>query len=382
MKIILSLLLTLIIHSVYAQTDPKALFVSGENGYKSYRIPSLIKTAKGSLLAFCEGRKEGAGDAGNIDVLMKMSTDDGKTWSEQTVIWNDDANTCGNPCPVVDEETGAILLLLTHNRGDVSEGDIITKKSESTRTVWVARSTDDGQSWTQPTEITSTTKKPDWGWYATGPGVGIQIKHGPRKGRLVIPCDFSYHDPKGNLRKGPFEYGSHVIYSDDHGQTWLLGGTITPKMNECQVVEIADGNGTLLINMRSYQGRGVRAQAFSYDGGISWTQPQDTPELTEPICQASLLRYSWKTRKTKNTLLFLNPASTTTRHNLSLRASFDDGKTWPVIKTIFPGPSAYSCMATTGNGNILCLYEGGEKGPYEKIVLQEISPKWLFSQNQ
>jgi sialidase-1 len=382
MKAFLSILLPFFIHSVSAQTNPKALFVAGENGYKSYRIPALIKTAKGSLLAFCEGRKDGAGDAGDIDVLMKRSTDNGKTWSEQTVVWNDGANTCGNPCPVLDEETGTIMLLLTHNRGDVPEGDIITKNSESTRTVWVSRSNDDGQRWTPPTEITSTTKKPDWGWYATGPGIGIQIKHGPRKGRLVIPCDFSYNDPKGNLRKGPFEYGSHVIYSDDHGQTWLLGGTITPKMNECQLVELADENGTLLINMRSYQGRGVRAQAYSYDGGSSWTQPLDIPELTEPVCQASLLRYSWKSRKSKNVLLFLNPASTNRRHNLTLRASFDDGKTWPAIKTIFPGPSAYSSMATTVKGNILCLFESGEKGPYENITLHEISPKWLLSRNQ
>jgi sialidase-1 len=380
MKIRFPILLAFMCHYAFAQPEQKALFVSGENGYQSYRIPVLIKTAKGSLLAFCEGRKNGTSDAGDIDVLMKRSTDDGKTWSEQTVVWDDGTNTCGNPCPVLDEETGALLLLLTQNRGDVSEKDIVTKQSESTRTVWVSQSTDDGLNWTKPSDITSTTKKPEWGWYATGPGIGIQIKHGPRKGRLVIPCDFSYNDPKGKVKNGPFEYGSHAIYSDDHGQTWQLGGTITPKMNECQVVELADGNGTLRMNMRSYFGRGVRAQALSYDGGISWTQPEDSPELTEPVCQASLIRYAWKSRKTRNTLLFLNPASTTKRHNLTLRASFDDGKTWPVIKTIFPGPAAYSSMATTSKGNILCLYEAGEKSPYEKIILQEISYKSLFAE--
>lgn len=362
--------------------ETRTLFRAGEDGYESYRIPSLIKAKNGALIAFCEGRKEGAGDAGDIDLLMKRSTDNGKTWSPQLVVWDDGTNTCGNPCPVLDEQTGEILLLLTHNRGDVSEKDIITKKSSSTRTVWLSRSSDNGATWATPVEITQTTKKPEWGWYATGPGVGIQIKNGPRQGRLVIPCDFSYDDPNGKVRNGPFEYGAHAIYSDDHGKTWQLGGTITSKMNECQVVEIADGNGTLLMNMRSYFGHGRRAQSLSYDGGESWTAPQDIDELVEPVCQASIIRYRRPNAKVTGTLLFLNPASTTRRHNLTLRASFDEGKTWPVIKTIFPGPSAYSSMVALPDGNILCLYEAGKTGPYEQIVLQTITPKWLFGDDK
>src|SRR5690606_27875764 len=206
------------IHSV----DSMALFISGTDGYDTYRIPAMVTTNEGTLLAFCEGRKEGRGDAGYIDIVLKRSTDNGKTWSEQMVLWDDEDNTCGNPCPVVDEETGEIHLLLTHNLGSDHESDIIHKTSESTRTVWVMKSSDDGKIWTDPQDITSTTKKKEWGWYATGPGNGIQIKHGPRKGRLVIPCDHSYDDPEGNVRNGPYEYGSHAIYSDDHGKTWQL----------------------------------------------------------------------------------------------------------------------------------------------------------------
>lgn len=358
--------------------ETRALFIAGEDGYKSYRIPSLIRAKNGALIAFCEGRREGAGDAGDIDLLMKRSTDDGKTWGPQTVIWDDGANTCGNPCPVLDEQTGEIFLLLTHNRGDAPEKDIIAKKSGSTRTVWLSRSSDNGATWAKPVDITQTTKKPEWGWYATGPGVGIQIRNGPRKGRLVIPCDFSYDDPNGKVRNGPFEYGAHAIYSDDHGKTWQLGGTITPKMNECQVVEIADGNGTLLMNMRSYFGHGRRAQSVSYDGGESWTAPEDIPELVEPVCQASLIRYHWPDAKGRSTMLFLNPASTSKRHNLTLRASFDEGKTWRVLRTIYPGPSAYSSMVALPHGNILCLFEAGKTGAYEQIVLQTITPKWIF----
>ncbi|MCF0074700.1 glycoside hydrolase [Dyadobacter sp. CY261] len=381
-KTFLILTLLAITSAAFSQSDPdlQTLFTAGENGYKSYRIPALIRSKSGVLIAFCEGRKEGAADAGDIDLLMKRSTDHGKTWSSQAVVWDDGPNTCGNPCPVLDEETGEILLLLTHNRGDVPEKDIITKKSASTRTVWLSRSGDHGASWTKPVDITQTTKKPEWGWYATGPGIGIQIKNGPRKGRLVIPCDFSYDDPNGKVRNGPFEYGSHAIYSDDHGKTWQLGGTITPKMNECQVIEVADGNGTLLMNMRSYFGHGRRAQSVSYDGGVSWTAPEDVPELVEPICQASILRYTYKSgKRNRNTMLFLNPASSTKRHNLTLRASFDEGKTWPVIRTISAGPSAYSSLAALPDGRILCLYECGKTGSYEQIVLQSITPEWLFS---
>lgn len=357
-----------------AQVDRLNLFTSGENGYSSYRIPSIITTTKGSLIAFCEGRKE-AGDAGDIDLLFKRSVDGGKTWSTQKIIWDDGINTCGNPCPVVDKRTGEIWLLMTHNNGDDTESNIIQKKSQDTRTVWVCESKDDGISWSKPADITAETKKSSWGWYATGPGVGIQINYGPHKGRLVIPCDHSYNDQNGKVAKGPYEYGDHIIYSDDHGKTWKLGGSIIPKVNECQVVEMADGNGTLLMNMRSYFGRKCRTQAISYDGGMSWTSPKDVPELVEPVCQAAILRYSWPDAHHKSILLFLNPASTNGRHNMAIRVSYDEGKTWPVIKTLYAGPSAYSCMTVLLNGEIACLYEAGKHNPYENIIFEKIKLK-------
>ncbi len=376
--------------SGFRQTE---LFRSGEDGYNTYRIPAIVTTKDGTLLAFCEGRKDHGGDAGDIDILVKRSEDGGETWSAQQLIWDDGPNTCGNPCPVVDEETGDIFLLMTHNLGKDHESDIIKGTAESTRTVWVAKSSDDGRSWTKPRNITSTTKKKEWGWYATGPGVGVQIKHGPYKGRLVIPCDHSYDDPKGNVRGGPYEYGAHAIYSDDHGETWKLGEPIRPKVNECQVVELADGNGTLLMNMRSYFNRGFRTHATSFDGGITWTAPEDAPPLVEPVCQAAILRYSWPSagpdpnrrwsrkadrRGQKSVLLFLNPASTSKRHNMAIRASFDEGKTWPVIQTLYTGPSAYSSLGKLPDGTIVCLYEAGEKRPYERIIFQKLDPNDLL----
>ena len=128
----------------HAKLDTFSLFVSGTDGYKSYRIPAIVTTTKGTLLAFCEGRKNNAADAGDIDMLLKRSTDGGRTWSAQQVIWDDSTNTCGNCCPVVDEITGDICLLMTHNLGDDKEKDIIKKVSRSTRTVWISKSKDDG----------------------------------------------------------------------------------------------------------------------------------------------------------------------------------------------------------------------------------------------
>lgn len=353
------------------------LFEAGKEGYSSYRIPSIIKTNRGTLIAFCEARKDGAGDTGNIDIVMRRSIDGGKTWSPQRVLWDDLDNTCGNPCPVFDEETGAIWLLMTHNLGKDHEKDIIQKTSQSTRTVWIMASFNDGLNWNYPKDITSTTKKPEWGWFATGPGNGIQIKHGPRKGRLVVPCDFSYDLPDSTGTLGAHEYGSTVIYSDNHGRTWKLGGTIMPKMNECQVAEIDDKNGTLLISMRSYTNEGLRAQAISYDGGESWTTPKSVPDLVDPVCQASLFRYSWKEKNSKSTLLFLNPASPSIRHNMSIRASFDEGKSWPVIKTLFKGHSAYSSLTALNDGTIAALYEGGLRTPYDFIRFETVNPSFL-----
>jgi sialidase-1 len=283
--------------SITAKLEEHTLFEKSTNGYHTYRIPSLITTPKGTVLAFCEGRKSGGGDTGDIDLLVKRSIDNGSTWSEQQVVWDDSTNVCGNPCPVVDASTGTIFLLMTWNRGDDGETDIIHKTSQDTRRVFVTKSTDEGKTWSQPEDITQTTKLPEWGWYATGPGVGIQMQHGPHKGRLVIPANHSYDDAEGNLRDGSFEYGAHVIYSDDHGQTWELGGVIRPKMNESQIFEAADGEGTLVMNMRSYLGNNRRAQAISKDGGETWTAPKDVPDLIEPVCQASVVRYSWPEKK-------------------------------------------------------------------------------------
>lgn len=340
------------------------IFRAGEGGYHTYRIPSLIVARDGTLLAFCEGRKRGRSDSGDIDIVLRRSFDNGASWEQMQIVAEDGPNTVGNPCPVVDRDTGTIWLLMTRNLGEDTESEIVDGRSKGTRTVWVTGSDDGGAHWTPMVEITSHVKKADWTWYATGPGVGIQT----RTGRLIIPCD--------HIVAGTKEYYSHVIYSDDHGRTWRLGGSAGPGVNECQVVELE--NGTLMLNMRNYnkKERNVRAVAESRDGGLTWSRLRYDRALVEPICQASLLRYTVRPAFAKNRLLFSNPASTR-REKMTVRLSYDEGKTWPVAKVLHSGPAAYSCLAVLRDMTIGCLYERGDRHPYEKITFARFGLEWL-----
>src|SRR5699024_6413617 len=187
------------------QVFTKNLWEEGKGEYDSYRIPSIIVTENGTLLAFAEGRKE-PGDAGNIDLLLRRSFDNGKTWTEPQVVWDDGSNTCGNPTPVVDRKTGRIWLFATWNLGEDSEQEIIQQTSKNTRRPYVMYSDDDGKTWSEPRELTDCCKEPSWGWYATGPGIGIQLKHGQYKGRLVIPANHSYNEPDSDVYQ---RYGSY-----------------------------------------------------------------------------------------------------------------------------------------------------------------------------
>lgn len=297
------------------------VYAAGQGGYHTYRIPALIVSAKGTLLAFCEGRREGSGDAGDIDVVVRRSFDRGKTWLPLQVVADEGGDTIGNPTPVVERKTGAIYLLLTRNPGRVTESQIL-QGAAPPRTVWITHSTDDGATWSRPAEITAQVTRPGWTWYATGPGNGIQL----RGGRLVVPCNHSIREG------GSF---SHVIYTDDRGATWHIGGVAGGKTNESAVAELR--NGDLLLNMRSYHGRNRRAIERSQDGGLTWGPLEFDAALVEPVCQASLVAAAPAGKRSDGRLLFSNPAATT-RTRLTVRFSQDDGRTWFASRLVEEGP--------------------------------------------
>ncbi len=347
--------------------EQNTVFSSGTDGYHTYRIPSLLVTQQGTVLAFCEGRKTGRHDSGDIDLLVKRSLDGGRTWSDQTVVWDDGLNTCGNPCPVIDQNTGRIVLLMTWNTGDDTEREIIDQTAGDTRRVFVTWSDNDGRDWAPPEEITGDVKQSDWTWYATGPGVGIQLLTANNRGRLVVPCD--------HIEAGTKKRYSHVIYSDDFGKSWEIGGrTPSAGFNECQVIELKDGR--LLLNMRNYRRKFLRAVSTSNDGGITWSAVSFDSTLVGPVCQASLVRCPGCING-KAGVLFSNPADSTRRMNMTVRLSTTEGKTWPYRRLIEPGPSAYSCLAVLPSGDFGCLYECGPDSLYQKIRMARFNLSWL-----
>jgi sialidase-1 len=300
----------------------------------------MVLSGRGAILAFCEGRKTGIFDHGNIDIVLKRSLDQGRTWGPLQVIQSKGFQTWGNPAPVADRNTGRVWLLFTLN---------------NTR-VLVTSSDDDGVTWAPPREITSDVKRPDWTWYATGPGHAIQLS----SGRLLVPCDH-------RTAQGMF---SHVIYSDDHGRTWKLGGVLDQGTDECMAVETGDN--LIYLSMRNLYGRKRRASAWSDDGGLVWSKVRIEEELIDPVCQASIIRVSAGDGRGKDRILFLNPASPK-RENLSIRVSDDEGKSWSAPRTIYRGPGAYSDLVVFPGPAAGAIYENGKLWPYSKISFARLS---------
>ena len=356
--------------------DEQVVFSAGEGEYHTYRIPALLPTPTGALIAICEGRRFGRGDSGAIDLVVKRSEDSGKTWSALQVVWRDGGNTCGNPCPVVDAGTGRVVLPMTWNSGEDHGRELHRGTGKGTRKVFLANSDDDGESWSAPREITAQAKSPDWWWYATGPGVAIQLRHGTHAGRLVVPANHT------SERDG---FAAHAILSDDGGESWTRSSVIAPACNESQVVELEDER--LMMSSRSQsftnaERTGYRSISFSSDGGKTWSAPKPDPHLGDPQVQASLIRYSWPDTGSAGRLLFANPAPRVSRERgdrirMTVRLSQDDGRTWPVRRLIHQGPAAYSSLARLPDGAVGLLYEAGRDGPYEGIRLARFSLEWL-----
>lgn len=328
------------------------VYAAGVDGYHTYRIPALLVSSPGTLLLFCEGRRHGQGDHGDIDLLLKRSFDQGRTWTSQQVVHSEPGEvTMGNPCPILDRDTGIIHLLFTRDN----------------LRLFHTLSRDDGQTWDQPREWTSILDTMDYDWkrIATGPVHGIQTQDGA----LVAPLWASRKTVREILDQ-PWKrnYRAGVIRSQDGGKSWFMGGLVPDSLsclNECSVAERSDGS--LLLNIREHRG-GYRIFSESRDGGRTWSDPMRDENLPCPNCQAGMV-------ETKDgELYFLNPAVSTNedyqpddRRNLTLRRSSDGGNTWKDVAIIEPGPAGYSDLYPHPDGGLILTFETGEREYQERI---------------
>ncbi len=344
----------------------QVLFEAETNGYHIYRIASMVATKEGTLLAFCAARKGRGGDWDPIDIVMRRSTDSGKSWEPLKLLVHQDSVPCDNAMPIVDYVTGEVHLLY---QIDYSR-------------CYYMKSTDDGLSWSEPADITKTIDGfrdvYPWVVQAPGPGHGIQL----RNGRLVVPFWLS---DGGGREFGPNHRGHRPsivvsVYSDDHGKTWKAGDVAVPDNditvipNETSCIELADGR--VLFNSRNESMNYRRLFTFSDDGATNWSTPVFADAFFEPICFGSMCRFTMEPLQSRNRILFCNPdsrhdpwiasnpstpRSARNRHrtNLTLRMSYDEGATWPVSKVIDPGIAGYSDIAVTPDGLVHIFYEGG-----------------------
>ncbi|MGV9197786.1 MAG: sialidase family protein [Promethearchaeia archaeon] len=307
----------------------KDLFIGGQEGYKTYRIPSLLIVPKGAqlnnseileddlVLAFCEGRKYNTLDTGEIDIVMKRSEDGGDIWSDLEVLVesgnNFDNIKYGNQMTLFDNETGTIFLLyLYHNYNSGETGN------------FVIQSEDGGKDWSSPKSIDVNP---------LSSGHGIQLKYGVNKGRLLAT---SFVGESGN--------SAAAIYSDDHGKTWKNGKDIGGG-DECEAIETVDGRIYMTLRKNAPLGTFApdhRQYAWSEDGGKTWSEPKEEKDLPTPICLGSIIRLTDNITYEENRILFSNPADYVDRAKMTVRLSYDECESWNEGKLIYDGPSGYS----------------------------------------
>ncbi|MGW7353171.1 sialidase family protein [Streptomyces sp. NPDC054784] len=343
-------------------------YAAGTGGYASFRIPAVVATAAGTLLAFAEGRRESGEDHGDIDVVLRRSTDGGRTWGPMTVVAANGADLAGNPAPVATAD-GRVVLVEVHNAASATEDRIRRGEvsAEDGRRVHVRESTDDGVTWSPAREITAEVKRPEWRWYATTPGHAIELREPPYAGRLVVAANHSL-PPEGadDGTEGRY-YGGHDLLSDNGGATWRIGyvdddpdGYV--NVNETTAAELPDG--TVYFNARhDSDGPGTRADAYSLDGGATLERPfRPQAGLTTPVVQGSVLQL-----RDPDLLLYSGPAAPDARALMTVRASADGGVTWRAAYTVSGLPAAYSDLVRVDADTVGLLYETGDFSAYATV---------------
>ncbi len=348
------------------------VFTAGKDGHPSIRIPSVVVTKNGTVLAFAEARAKNADQASN-KIILKRSTDGGVTWGAVQLIHDDGANSLNNPTALV-AESGRTFLMYQRIPAHLREASKETAtgfEGENVYRTFLVTSDDDGATWTKPLDVTRGTKHATGATtVASGPGIGIQLTRSAHKGRLVMP-----------FNEGPFwKWNNYAAFSDDGGATWQCGenapGAFVPdakmgersQINEVQMVELSDGS--VRLNSRQFAGAKVRKTAVSKDGGATWSRVEDAPELRDPSCMASIFRLTFPDGGAQSRILYSGPDSTK-RENGTIHMSYDEGRTWPVQRVLFPGSFGYSVLTRLNDGTIGCLFEtdGANRTVFARFTL-------------
>ncbi len=351
--------------------DEQVVFAQRQFGYNCFRIPAVVRATNGDVLAFAEGRVKDCGDDEDIDLVLRRSTDGGRTFGPLQVVSEGNGTTHGNPVPIVDRRTGRVVLVSTHNGAAPCPNGC-------DRDPWVQYSDDHGATWSPARELTEG-KRPEWNfWYATGPMHGIQLERGPHAGRLVVGANFETYDGVGK-----HVYGTHLLYSDDSGLTWQIGAETSRDdgsviAQEVTVTELNDGRIYALARERGTD-RGSRAFATSSDGGETFDHPFRTlPDLVMPDVQASLLRFS------PGRLLLSAPAHDSAREVMTVKSSYDEARSftpWYRGKVFWWGPTAYSDLVRLDGDEAALMYEAGVATPYESIRFARFNEAYLATPN-
>lgn len=348
-----------------------ALRQHNQDNVDTYRIPGLVTTNDGTLIAVYDNRYEGSVDLqADVDVGMSRSTDGGTTWEPMKVIMDmgafggkpQDQNGIGDPSILVDRNSGTIWVAAVWAHGHPNERNWHASKPgmtpEETSQFVLVKSEDDGLSWSDPINITSQIKKPEWQLLLQGPGKGITLKDGT----LVFPAQFKDKDRMPH---------STIIFSKDAGLSWQIGTGARSNTTEAQVVQLEDES--LMLNMRDNRG-GSRAVAITKDLGQTWDDHVSSRKaLIEPVCMASLISHEHSEKG--KLLFFFNPNNDKQRKSMTIKTSFDQGVTWPSenqLELYEDRCAGYSCMTVIDENHIGILYEGTKELYFEKINLNEL----------
>lgn len=342
------------------------LFQEDTDGFKLYRIPGIVVTSNGTILAYCEARKYTVADRGEIEIHLRRSTDGGATWTVAHQIAHHGPRSVRNPHmseKKKSKDMGGPDEQTVNNPVAIScrNGTVYLMYCVEYMRCFLIRSEDHGATWSEPKEITSALEQArerlNWQVVATGPGHGIET----RSGRLMVPIWMNDYEKRTEVSKS-----AGVLWSDDGGDTWQVNPMVIPGGGESNIAERADGS--ILMTSRNTIEGDRRLTSISVDGGRSWSKPEFQDELLEPGCMAGLLALPVVAGQESRKMLYSAPYTTERSHqarkDLTIYMSEDQGKTWPFRKILHQGPSAYSDLAVLPSGEILCFYEKGVPARY------------------